>query len=162
MSTTNTTSTPAPTCAPYYQIPTQDAACAVNLQPGYSNAFDKCCKPASVVTYNNGCNIYCLAEDQPIEKLQLCLQKSGTQGNAFCNAVGNATATATNTGTATGMTTGTATGEATGTSAGTPTSTETPAKSTHTGAAIVNQPVSKSGLALLAMTVFSGLLGVLA
>ncbi|KAJ5985701.1 hypothetical protein N7522_012897 [Penicillium canescens] len=87
--------------------------------------------------YDNDCGIYCLAQGQDIGTLQSCItSKSGNYHDVFCNTSRqNATATAAAT-------------KASSTSSGTTgTSTST---STH-NAAVANQPVSKSGLGLVAL-----------
>lgn len=125
-----------------------DAACGAPISGNMTSAFDSCCKGNSPVKYENDCGIYCLAQEQTVDQLTKCLeQKSGTY-SIFCNKRGNATATAT----ATKATTGSPTGSSTGTSA----------PSTSSGAAVANQPVSMTGLGVIAMMFCSALLGVVA
>lgn len=124
-----------------------DAACGAPISGNITSAFDSCCKGNSPVRYENDCGIYCLAQEQTVDELTKCLeQKSGTY-SIFCNMRGNATATAAAT-----------TTKATSTS----TSTGTSAASTSSGAAVANQPISKTGLGIIAMMFCSALMGVVA
>ncbi|KAJ5773659.1 hypothetical protein N7457_008555 [Penicillium paradoxum] len=152
MSTT-TTSLSATTTAcggAVWQIPTTDAACAAIAGGNMTDVMDTCCKDAKVTKYDNDCGMYCLAQGQDIDKLQSCLtSKSGRFHDVFCNAALNATATATSTGSKS-TTTGTST------STGTATSTSTD------NAAIANQPISKSGLGLVALLFSSAFMATLA
>ncbi|KAJ5110430.1 hypothetical protein N7532_000965 [Penicillium argentinense] len=152
MSTTTTTAAAASSsCAVSWQIPTDDVACAGIISGNMTDAFDSCCKGDKPVKYNDDCNIYCLAQDQSREKLRSCLtSKSGDYTNVFCTG-NNDTATATSkpTNTKDSSSTGTSTSTSTGTS-------------TSSGAAIVSQPISKTGLGLVAMLFCSALAGVVA
>jgi hypothetical protein len=112
-----------------------------------TDVMDECCKNAKVTKYDNDCGIYCLAQGQDVDKLQSCLtSKSGNYHDVFCNAALNATATATTTGSKS-------------TSSGT--STDSSATSTSTNAAIANQPISKSGVGLMALLFGSALMAVI-
>lgn len=145
--TTTSTSVSASStaCNVNWQIPTTDAACAAVIRGNVTNAMDKCCGKASPEKYQDDCAIYCPAVGQDVEKLFKCIQdESGNYNDVFCNAANNATATATGS----KPTTGTATG--------------TGATSTSTNAALVNQPVSKSGLGLAALMFGSAFMAVLA
>lgn len=124
-----------------------DAACGAPISGNITDAFDTCCKGNSPVKYDNDCGIYCLAQDQTVDELTKCLEKESGTYSIFCNKRGNATATAAAT-----TTKATSTGTATGTSAA----------STSSGAAVVNQPVSKTGLGVMAMLFCSALMGVVA
>ncbi|KAJ5330086.1 hypothetical protein N7452_010476 [Penicillium brevicompactum] len=134
--TTSSVSATSTACgSSVWQIPTTDAACAAVVRGNVTDALDQCCKEASVHKYDNDCAIYCLAQGQDTHALQSCISsKSGNFNDVFCNAAPNATATATG---------------SKSTSTGTSTSTST-STSTH-NAAIANQPVSKSGLGLIAL-----------
>ncbi|KAJ5467981.1 hypothetical protein N7475_005733 [Penicillium sp. IBT 31633x] len=132
-----------------WQIPTTDAACAVVAGGNMTETMDLCCKDAKITKYDNDCGIYCLAQGQDIDKLQSCLtSKSGNYREVFCNAALNATATATSTGS---KSTGTGTGTSTSSAGSTSTS----------NAAIANQPVSKSGLGLVALLFGSAFMAVI-
>jgi hypothetical protein len=90
-------SSASPACAAQlYNIPVQDASCAIPYDSS-NNATDimsGCCNSASVVSYYDNCGLYCLAEGQSVEDLTSCLMQSGAQPqNVFCR--GNVTATAT-------------------------------------------------------------------
>ncbi|KAJ6115333.1 hypothetical protein N7486_001111 [Penicillium sp. IBT 16267x] len=131
MSSTTTACT-----ANVYQLPTTDAACAA-VNTGNSP-----------VKYDNDCGIYCLAQEQTVEKLLDCLQTTGNNyQDVFCNDSLNAIATAK----------ATTTASETGTMTGTSTSTSTSTKN-----AAVGQPASTMGLGILAMVLFSGIMGVFA
>ncbi|OOQ83621.1 hypothetical protein PEBR_35742 [Penicillium brasilianum] len=124
-----------------------DAACGAPISGNITDAFDSCCKGNSAVKYDNDCGIYCLAQDQTVDELTKCLEKESGTYSIFCNKRGNATATAAAT-----TTKATSTGTATGTSAA----------STSSGAAVLNQPVSKTGLGVMAMLFCSALMGIVA
>ncbi|KAI0115425.1 hypothetical protein F4814DRAFT_419475 [Daldinia grandis] len=96
-------SAPAPTpsssgCgALLYVIPVQDAACALPATGNNTDILGSCCGAADVVSYYDGCGLYCLAAGQTVGDLTKCLgQKGASPGNIFCNQ--NTTATATDTG----------------------------------------------------------------
>ncbi|CAG8072783.1 unnamed protein product [Penicillium salamii] len=129
-----------------WQIPTTDAACAAKIRGNVTDVMDQCCGDASTHKYENDCGIYCLAQGQDIKKLQNCItSKSGNFNDVFCNAALNATATATST-----------------KSTSTGTSTSSTGTSTSTGnAAVANQPVSKSGLGMIALLFGSAFMAVL-
>jgi hypothetical protein len=136
--TTSVSATNTASCGgSVWQIPTTDFACAAIISGNMTDAMDDCCKDASPKKYDNDCGIYCLAQGQDIGTLQSCIsKKSGNYHDVFCNTSRqNATATAAASKTST----------STGTHTGTTTST-----STH-NAAVANQPVSKSGLGLVAL-----------
>ncbi|KAJ5486895.1 hypothetical protein N7530_001195 [Penicillium desertorum] len=147
-STTSSVSATSTACgASVWQIPTTDAACAAVVSGNMTDVMDECCKNAKVTKYDNDCGIYCLAQGQDVDKLQSCLtSKSGNYHDVFCNAALNATATATTTGSKS-------------TSSGT--STDSSATSTSTNAAIANQPISKSGVGLMALLFGSALMAVI-
>ncbi|KAL2832505.1 hypothetical protein BDW59DRAFT_105653 [Aspergillus cavernicola] len=146
----STTSSAAPTCTGNrWVLPVQDAACGLPNSGNYSDIMDDCCAVAEVRTYQDDCGLYCLAQGQNVSSLLSCIEDSGaTPGDFFCS--GNMSATAT---------------------APAPSATQTsdnndddPAAPTNTGNAGVrlNQPVSKSGLGVLAVLFCSALLGVAA
>ncbi|KAJ5767521.1 hypothetical protein N7533_000104 [Penicillium manginii] len=152
MSTTTTTAaaSTSSTCISSWIIPSNDVACAGAVTGNMTDVFDSCCKGNSPVKYNDDCNIYCLAQGQTKKELSDCLtDKSKNYSGIFCGAgKDNSTATAS-------ATTTKETGSATGTSTG-------KGSSTSTGAAIISQPISKTGLGLVAMLFCSAVAGVLA
>lgn len=99
MSTTSTSSASAPsstTCGTpnQYQIPGNDASCAIPNSPDNKNIFNKCASPAPVKTYNGDCALYALAVDKSVKDLTDCLYDGGIDWkDVWCN--GNETATAT-------------------------------------------------------------------
>lgn len=147
MSTTNTTS-----CgSQVWQLPTQDAACAAILKGNMTDVMKECCKEATPTKYDNGCGMYCLAQGQDVQMLSDCLMsKSGDYQGVFCNAAQNATATAS-------VTSAHSTSSATGTKTG-----SSKASSSSNNAAFVSQPVSKTGLGVVAMLFCSALMAVFA
>ncbi|KAJ6138695.1 hypothetical protein N7471_005181 [Penicillium samsonianum] len=147
-STTSSVSATSTACGgSVWEIPTTDAACAAIISGNMTDVMDECCKNAKVSKYDNDCGIYCLAQGQDVNKLQSCLtSKSGNYQNVFCNARLNATATATG---------------SKSTSSGTGTSTASSATSTSPNAAIANQPISKSGVGLIALLFGSALMAVI-
>ncbi|KAA8650176.1 hypothetical protein EYZ11_008507 [Aspergillus tanneri] len=154
MSTTSA-SPAAPTCAGFWELPTKDVACALPNNGNASDILDKCCKRASVTKYDDGCGIYCLAQEQSAKDLTNCFREQGAiDGHFFCSG-GNASHTAS-------APLPSKTGDHDSDSS---TGTSTGSKSTSTSsdsAAVLNQPVSKSGLGLLAVLVCSALMGVVA
>ncbi|KAJ5219644.1 hypothetical protein N7468_008848 [Penicillium chermesinum] len=144
------------TCPPSYEYPKgfSDAACAAVVSGNITDIFDHCCKGDAPTTYNDGCNIYCLAQNQNVGDLTHCLINSGARPvDVFCQPTnGSATATVAPSTTADSTSTGTATG--TKTSGATSTSTK--------NAAIGTQPITKTGLGVVAMVFCSALMGVLA
>ncbi|KAJ5795789.1 uncharacterized protein N7518_004329 [Penicillium psychrosexuale] len=149
-STTSSVSATSTACGgSVWQIPTTDSACAAVISGNMTDVMDECCKDAKVSKYDNDCGIYCLAQGQNVDKLQSCLtSKSGNYRDVFCNAALNATATATATGSES-------------TSSGTGSSTHSSAASTSTNAAISNQPISKSGVGMIALLFGSALMAVI-
>jgi hypothetical protein len=97
MSTTTTSilATPPSQCgATLYDIPTSDAACAMPFGGNHTEVMAKCCE--QVVSYQDDCGLYCLAQGQSVQELTDCLFNEGAAyQNVFCNAPTNATATAT-------------------------------------------------------------------
>lgn len=151
--TGSTTAASTSACALSYEFPkdVKDVGCAAVAQGNITDAFDHCCKGDAPVKYNDDCNIYCLAQNQDLGDLRKCLISSGGAPNlVFCQPTnGNATAT-----------------QAASTTAGsTGTSTSTSSSSTSSttdNAATMNNPVSKTGLGLVAMVFCSTLMGFLA
>ncbi|KAI0379645.1 hypothetical protein F5Y04DRAFT_282733 [Hypomontagnella monticulosa] len=101
MSSTSVTS--APTAVPSscgsttYVIPVQDAACAVPLKGNYTEVMGACCGASDVVSYYDGCGLYCLAAGQTAGDLTKCLHEHGaSDADVFCNVGVNATATVSN------------------------------------------------------------------
>lgn len=79
-----------------YDIPVQDAACAIAYGSNHTDIMSACCGPADVVAYSDNCGLYCLAEDQTVGDLTQCmLGKGAADGDVFCRGATNATATAT-------------------------------------------------------------------
>ncbi|KAK2739286.1 hypothetical protein FQN57_006621 [Myotisia sp. PD_48] len=77
-----------------YQIPIEDAACAIPNKGDNDDLMEKCCKSASVQSYNNDCALYCLARDQSVKDLTDCLYNNKLPwADVWCNGVQNATAT---------------------------------------------------------------------
>ncbi|EPS26422.1 hypothetical protein PDE_01358 [Penicillium oxalicum 114-2] len=158
LSSTTTTTTNAAIATPtactgnVYVLPNvTDAACGAPISGNITDAFDSCCKGNTPTKYENDCGIYCLAIGQDIGQLTKCLeQKSGSYA-VFCNKGTNATATASASTTTTQTTSMTGTSTRTGA-----------ASSTSSGAAGVSQPVSKTGLGVLAMVLCSTLMGFVA
>ncbi|KAE8155037.1 hypothetical protein BDV25DRAFT_146885 [Aspergillus avenaceus] len=154
MSTTTTaaaTTSTACTGATQWQIPIQDAACALHKTGNYSSIMDKCCTPAKVSTTDDGCTLYCLAQGQTTGDLQDCFRDQGAQyQDIFCNkSQKNATATA-----SLASSTGSKTGSSTGGSAS--------STSSDSAGYAVQPAVSKGGLGVLAMMFCSVLMGVVA
>ncbi|KAL1957101.1 hypothetical protein VTO42DRAFT_6359 [Malbranchea cinnamomea] len=101
---TATTSAAAPTgsvCnASMYEIPVDDAACAVPNKSNYEDAINECAGDAPVESYANDCAFYALSIDQTVEEFTNCLYEHDVAWqDVFCN--GNTTATATGTARAT-------------------------------------------------------------
>lgn len=157
--TTSGTATTS-TCTPVYQIPTTDAACAVNIGNLYNATavLKQCCGSAPVVSYENDCASYCLAIGQDINKLSKCFIAGGL-GTAFCNNVVNATATGTVTSaSATGSVSSAASTSGSGTTTAASGATNT---ATHGAAAhVVN--LSAGGISVIALLFCSALFGTLA
>ncbi|KAJ5151674.1 hypothetical protein N7492_009969 [Penicillium capsulatum] len=146
--TTTSAASASPTCTSIWDVPTRDIACGSTITGNMTDVFDQCCKGDAPVKFKDDCGIYCLAQGQTVRELQECLNgKSNNYHDIFCNGgKPNATATA-----AASTTRSTATG--TKTSSSTSTSTEN---------AAVGQPLSKSGLGVVAMLFCSAMMGVLA
>ncbi|KAK6222706.1 hypothetical protein LQW54_000887 [Pestalotiopsis sp. IQ-011] len=102
MSTTTTSAassaTSATNCgASLYDIPVQDAACAMPYGGNHTDILAACCGSASVISYYGDCGVYCLAEDQSVADLTSCFYDHGAAyQDVFCH--GNTTATATGAG----------------------------------------------------------------
>ncbi|PGH09144.1 hypothetical protein GX51_00898 [Blastomyces parvus] len=148
----STTSAPAPTGSAIcgtpaqYDIPIQDASCAIPNKDKNEDFMKTCCKNAAVTSYNDDCALYCLADDQSVQDLTRCLFDAGVAYNeVWCNKPQNATATGKSP-------TQTGTGTSTGTSS--PTSTESP-----DAAAVLSMPVfvqsgpTKVGIAVCAIMI---------
>jgi hypothetical protein len=154
-SSPSTTSTGIHSCPQTtWEIPTTDAACAIHPS-SLHNATDvlsQCCGVASVISYDDGCASYCLAQGQNVSVLETCLQSNG--GDPFCNSGLNATATA-----AVSSSTASKTG---GSTTGTGTATGTSASSTKSGAAVKTTKVSTGGVGVIALLFCSALFGALA
>ncbi|OJJ50639.1 hypothetical protein ASPZODRAFT_126538 [Penicilliopsis zonata CBS 506.65] len=150
-STTTSAAAASSSCGSIYVMPITDAACALPASGNNSAIMSQCCKDAPVTKYDDDCAFYCLAEGQTIGNLTSCITSNGgTQ--VFCNN-SNQTATAT---------ASVSSSSSTGTSTSTGTKTGSSASSTSSSAAMVNQPVSKTGLGLLAMFFCSAVAAVVA
>ncbi|KAI1085543.1 hypothetical protein F5B20DRAFT_518774 [Whalleya microplaca] len=80
-----------------YDIPTQDAACAIRWGGNHTELMDACCGRADVVGYYDSCGLYCLAVGQPVSSIIECLFAHGSGYNdVFCRGDVTATATAPN------------------------------------------------------------------
>ncbi|KAF4252985.1 hypothetical protein KXX16_007073 [Aspergillus fumigatus] len=112
MSTSTTTGTAAAsTCTGNrWVLPVQDVACALPATGNYSSIMDKCCSPAAVTKYNDGCGLYCLAQGQSMGDLLDCIKENGGNKDVFCGGQLNATATASLSETASSTATRTGTG----------------------------------------------------
>ncbi|KAF7171097.1 hypothetical protein CNMCM5623_003553 [Aspergillus felis] len=67
---TSTTSGASATCTGNrWVLPVQDVACALPATGNYSSVMDKCCSPAAVTKYNDGCDLYCLAQGHSMGEL---------------------------------------------------------------------------------------------
>ncbi|KAL3492036.1 hypothetical protein BJX62DRAFT_114487 [Aspergillus germanicus] len=157
MSSTNTTCTGVSA----WILPVQDAACGLPNTGNGSSIMDKCCGVADVSKYNDDCGLYCLAQGQNVGDLLSCIEDAGaTPGQFFCS--GNQTATAT-----------AAVPSSTGGNdddndddnddpSSTSDSDEAEPTETDNAGVRLGQPVSKTGLGVLAMLFCSALLGVAA
>lgn len=155
MSTTTRAPSSASSCtASIYEMPVRDAACATFAKGNYSDVMQHCCHSAPVRTYDNDCAIYCLAVDQTIGDLTRCMFSHGiAYDEGFCNK-GNTSAMATFSPKATNT-------RASSASISTSTSTGSSTSSMGTsGANVLVQPVSRSGLGVLGLVFCSVLLGV--
>ncbi|OOO06754.1 hypothetical protein OAory_01089570 [Aspergillus oryzae] len=157
MSTTTTSVAASATAScnsvTYWQLPVDDAACALPKTGNYSDVMDKCCSPAKVTDFDNGCGLYCLAQGQSVGDLKDCLRKNGAQDGREFYCKGNDTATAT-----ASAPSSTKTGDKTGTATGSGAS----STSSDSAAYAIQPAVSKGGLGLLAMVFCSALMGVVA
>lgn len=101
---TTISSAASSTCTPIWTIPITDAACAVSIADNHTDIMKSCCGSADIVSYENGCSMYCRAVDQTVTDLSTCLTGNGAGYSlVFCNSVGNATATGTALPTETGV-----------------------------------------------------------
>jgi hypothetical protein len=132
---TSTTSGVSATCTGNrWILPVQDVACALPATGNYTSIMDKCCHPAAVTKYNDGCDLYCLAQGHSMGELLNCIKENGGNKDVFCGGQLNATATASLTSTAS------STGTKTGASA---------SETSHSGAATKRVSVLGLGLAVL-------------
>ncbi|PKX93367.1 uncharacterized protein P174DRAFT_461794 [Aspergillus novofumigatus IBT 16806] len=93
-STTTGTAATATCTGNRWVLPVQDVACALPSTGNYSSIMDKCCPPAAVTKYNDGCGLYCLAQGHSMGKLLACINENGGNKDVFCGGQLNATATA--------------------------------------------------------------------
>jgi hypothetical protein len=83
-----------------YNIPTTDNACALSDTGNHTEIMKACCKSASVISYYDGCGLYCLAQGQSVGELTQCMYGQGASySEVFCRGGVNATATETGIGT---------------------------------------------------------------
>ncbi|OKL62229.1 hypothetical protein UA08_02238 [Talaromyces atroroseus] len=152
---TTTSASTTSSCTPVWTIPTTDAACGIHPSGNASEVMTQCCGVASVVSYNNGCSEYCLAQDQNVGDLVNCLYKNGLDWNSvYCNDASNATATAAvSSASSTGTSSGTGTASSTGSSA---------SSTSSTGAAAPIAKVSTGGVGVLALLFCSAFIGTFA
>jgi hypothetical protein len=161
--TTVTSSAPSAACTGnIWVLPVQDAACGLPNTGNYSDIMDECCAQADVETYNDDCGLYCLAQGQNVGSLLDCIENHGaTPGDFFCS--GNMTATAT-----APAPSATETGDNDDDNDddddddSTPTNDAEAPSNTDSAGVRLNQPVSKTGLGVLAMLFCSALMGVVA
>ncbi|KUI67629.1 hypothetical protein VM1G_02846 [Cytospora mali] len=79
-----------------YDIPVQDASCAIQSGGNHTEIMSKCCGSADVVSYDNNCGLYCLAIGQSVGDITSCMFDNGASySEVFCRGTGNATASAT-------------------------------------------------------------------
>lgn len=79
-----------------YDIPVQDASCAILFGGNHTDIMSQCCGSADIVSYDNNCGLYCLAIDQSVSDITGCLFDNGASyTDVFCRGTGNATASAT-------------------------------------------------------------------
>ncbi|KAM0345799.1 hypothetical protein ACHAPU_006152 [Fusarium lateritium] len=81
-------------CTQVYDTPNQDNVCAMIYKDNATDIMSECCGDANIVSYQDGCGVYCVAVDQTIVKLQECLFDNGApRAEVFCS--GNKTTTKT-------------------------------------------------------------------
>lgn len=86
MSTTVSSAAASATCgSTLYNIPVDDAACAMPYSGNYTDIMEACCKSAAVISYYDNCGIYCLAIDQSISDLTDCMYKNGAPFGKYVN-----------------------------------------------------------------------------
>lgn len=104
---TSATSAASPTSsgcgAILYNIPVQDASCALPYGGNHTAIMSACCGSADVVAYADNCGLYCLAEGpQTVANLVACMEQHGAAySDVFCRGEGNATASSATAGSAT-------------------------------------------------------------
>ena len=100
MSTTTTSVAPSSTadCGVFlFQMPVEDAVCAMAYNDDSVDYMKACCKGADIVSYYDDCGVYCAAVGQSIEDLTDCLYHEGpAYEGVFCSDEKNATATGRN------------------------------------------------------------------
>ncbi|KAJ0422657.1 hypothetical protein BJY00DRAFT_311024 [Aspergillus carlsbadensis] len=162
MSSTTTSSAPAATCSggvSAWILPVQDAACGLPNSGNSSDIMDKCCGVADVDTFNDDCGLYCLAQGQNVGDLLSCIEDAGaTPGQFFCSGNQSATATAP----VPSSTGGSDDDDDDSDPSSTSDSDEAEPSETDNAGVRLGQPVSKTGLGVLAMLFCSALLGVAA
>lgn len=147
--TATDTTTGTNTCAisAIYNIPTNDAACAISTGGPYSSILSQCCNNAPITTFDSNCALYCLAQGQSVGDLLRCMDDKGVpDGDRYCNRALTATASATTTGTETN--TGTTT-----------TNSATTTSSSSAGLSVKRDAVKKSGVGVVVFVVVGLLAG---
>ncbi|KAF7174576.1 hypothetical protein CNMCM6106_009204 [Aspergillus hiratsukae] len=82
---TSTGASAAATCTGNrWILPVQDIACALPASGNYTSIMDQCCPPAAVTTYNDGCDLYCLAQGHSMGELLDCIKANGGTRDVFC------------------------------------------------------------------------------
>ncbi|KAE8163734.1 hypothetical protein BDV40DRAFT_299080 [Aspergillus tamarii] len=148
-----------------YEIPVQDAACAVPNNAEYTKLLSKCCHDAPVFAYDHDCALYCLAMGQSVQDLTDCLYDAKVDwGDVWCH--GNTSASATGTPTGTGISvketgTSTATGKETGKGKATGTSTGGAVEETGESIAgiVTGREVSRVSVLVVGWLVVSSVVG---
>ncbi|KAI5855041.1 hypothetical protein GGS23DRAFT_590297 [Durotheca rogersii] len=92
--------TPSSACGVrLFDTPVHDAVCAMPSSGNYTDVMAACCQNADVVSYYDGCGLYCLAAGQTVAELTACLfDRGAAYSDVFCRGEVNATATGAATG----------------------------------------------------------------
>ncbi|BAE59636.1 unnamed protein product [Aspergillus oryzae RIB40] len=148
-----------------YEIPVQDAACAVPYKDQYTKLLSKCCNNAPVSAYDNDCAIYCLAVGQSVQDLTDCLYDAKVDwGDVWCFGNTSASATGSPTGSGIGVKeTGSATGKETGKGKATGSGTSTGGAVEETGKSmagvVTGREVSRVSIWVVGWLVVSSVFG---
>ncbi|KAL2849837.1 hypothetical protein BJY01DRAFT_245775 [Aspergillus pseudoustus] len=159
MSATTTSSAAAATCTggvSSWILPVQDAACGLPSAGNASAIMDKCCGIADVTSFNDDCGLYCLAQGQNVGDLLHCIEDAGAiPGQFFCTANQTATATAA----PPSQTSDNDDDDDNNSTSTSDNDAAEPSESDNAGLRL-SQPVSKTGLGVIAMLFCSALFGV--